>query len=101
MTKSHLLSSFYVYREYRTKQFIKFSPDRQTLTYNQTKVFYFDPAASGPGLDESDTICTINIPFIVCQIKMVYLIYLIYLPDPYSQLFMHSNVTLYYSIDTT
>ena len=55
-----------LYRQYRRKQFIGFSPDQRFLTYTQTKVFYFDPDASGPGLDESDTICTINIPFIVC-----------------------------------
>ena len=55
-----------LYRQYRRKQFIGFSPDQRFLTYTQTKVFYFDPDASGPGLNESDIICTINLPFIVC-----------------------------------
>ena len=65
---THYCQSFWsVYREYRRKQFIEFSPDQQFLKYNQTKVFYFDRDATDPRLSESDTICTINIPLIVCR----------------------------------
>ena len=62
-----ICNMFSCYREYRRKQFIELSPDQRFLKYTQTKVFYFDVAASGPGLAESDTVCTINIPFIVCD----------------------------------
>ena len=59
------LISCFIYRESRTKQFLNFSKDKDTLTYNQSRVFHFDESASVAGLKESDIICTINIPFVV------------------------------------
>ena len=55
------------YREYRTKDIAGFSDDKEQVTYTQKKVFYFDQDATGPNLTETDTICTINIPFIVSR----------------------------------
>ena len=52
-------------RENRTKYFTGFSSDLKLLTYNQTKIFHFDNGTSGSGLNETDLICTINVPLIV------------------------------------
>lgn len=54
----------YSYREERRKFFQYVSPDGSELTYNQSKLFFWDNATSGPGLEEGDTICTINIPLL-------------------------------------
>ena len=51
--------------ESRTKEFIEFSEENDEVTYNQTKLFFFDPTISGEGLSEDDVICTINIPLVV------------------------------------
>ena len=56
-----------VCREYRTKVFLSTSPDGTELTYNQSKLFFWDNSTSGPGLEEDDIICTINIPLLVSQ----------------------------------
>lgn len=42
-----------------------YSTDQTLLTYNQTKLFFWDNSTSGEGLEETDTICTINIPLLV------------------------------------
>ena len=55
-------------REERLKTFLYVSPDGTELTYNQSKLFYWDASTSGGGLQENDTICTINIPLLVCVI---------------------------------
>ena len=52
-------------REERKKTFLSVSPDGSELTYNQSKLFYWDSGTSGAGLLENDTICTINIPLLV------------------------------------
>ena len=52
-------------REERKKFFQSVSPDGSQLTYNQSKLFFWDSATSGAGLQENDTICTINIPLLV------------------------------------
>jgi lysosome membrane protein 2 len=54
----------YSYREERKKTFLWVSPDDSELTYNQSKLFYWDSATSGARLRENDTICTINIPLL-------------------------------------
>ena len=56
---------FDAYRENRTKHFHGLSPDGSLLTYTQTKLFHFDSNKSGDGLQEADTICTINLPLVV------------------------------------
>ena len=52
-------------REYRSKQFLNTSSDDKRISYNQTRVFYFDESASKAGVAENDTICTINLPLVV------------------------------------
>ncbi len=37
------------------------------LTYTQLKTFHFDATRSGPGLDQYDEICTINLALVVRQ----------------------------------
>jgi lysosome membrane protein 2 len=57
----------YSYREYRSKFFLSMSPNGTELTYNQSKLFFWDNSTSGPDLEEEDVICTINIPLLVSQ----------------------------------
>ena len=52
-------------RETRTKDIINMSDDGELLTYNQTRVFHFNQDTTGQGLQENDTICTVNIPLVV------------------------------------
>ena len=54
-------------REYRSKFFLSTSPNGTELTYNQSKLFFWDNSTSGPDLEEEDVICTINIPLLVSQ----------------------------------
>jgi len=54
----------YYFSESRTKTFIE-TDDEDQLNYTQTKIFFFDPETSGPGLLDSDIIYTINIPLVV------------------------------------
>ena len=53
-------------REYRTKNFNNESlfENRTKLNYTQDEYFIFDQNASGPGLAETDMICTVNIPLV-------------------------------------
>ena len=44
---------------------MEISDDEEFLTYNQTRLFVFNQNATGPGLLETDTICTVNIPLVV------------------------------------
>ena len=52
-------------RETRDKTVLDISEDGELLTYNQTRFFVFSQETSGAGLQENDTICTINIPLVV------------------------------------
>lgn len=54
-----------VYRETRNKTIMEISSDGEQLTYNQTRIFVFSQETTGAGLQENDTICTINLPLVV------------------------------------
>ena len=56
----------YIYnRETRTKDVLNISSDGTLLTYNQTRIFKYSQETTGAGLQENDTICTINLPLVV------------------------------------
>lgn len=54
-----------MHREIRTKEVLDISDDGEELTYNQTRLFIFNQSTTGEGLQESDIICTINLPLVV------------------------------------
>ena len=47
------------------KTIMDISSDGELLTYNQTRLFVFSQETTGTGLQENDTICTINLPLVV------------------------------------
>lgn len=57
-----------MFREVRVKTALYRSVDGELLTYNQTRQFFFNQETTGEGLQESDTICTINIPLVVSKV---------------------------------
>lgn len=53
------------FRETRVKTVLSISSDGELLTYNQSRLFEFSQETTRPGLQEADTICTINIALVV------------------------------------
>ena len=79
-----MVEYFDFYRETRVKNVLNISEDGSLLTYNQTRVFHFSPETSGEGLSEEDTICTINLPIVVCStVEPVLVATCIRQPPPY------------------
>ena len=59
-----------LYRRHSFKTFLE-SDNRSELTYTETEHFYFYPSESGSGLSERAVICTVNIPLLVRQCRLV------------------------------
>lgn len=57
-------------RETRTKRVMNVSSDGELLTYNQTRLFVFNQETTRAGLQENDTICTINLPLVVSLVDL-------------------------------
>ena len=70
-----LIFFFISHSENRTKNITEVSADKKLLNYTQQKTFLFDANNSMSGAQETDVICTVNLPLVVRVCIHIHTIY--------------------------